>query len=99
MTRVADCDICGGTGRVELPDYIDTPPRIVQDRGVCGGEPRIDGTRITVSALRGLALNRGLGVADIARLPELTEAHVQAALDSSTVRKGTVASNRQGGQP
>jgi uncharacterized protein (DUF433 family) len=75
------CRTCGGTGEVERGDPIQTPPRIVQDPGVVGGVPRIDGTRIPVASIKALARERGLTVGDIEYLyPDLTSAHIQLAL-------------------
>lgn len=54
---------------------------IVMTPGVCGGKPRIDGTRIRVMDVVGYHLREGYPVSWLVEnLPGLTEASVHAAL-------------------
>ena len=54
-------------------------PHIVRLEGVCGGEPVIDGLRVTVRHVATLYL-RGESVAEIAAALDLTEAQIVHAL-------------------
>ena len=53
---------------------------IVRDRKVCGGEPVLKGTRVTLRTVLA-SLAEGAGIQDIlADFPTLTEDHVRAAI-------------------
>lgn len=54
--------------------------RIVRDDDVMGGEPRIEGRRITVLRIRDLVEERGLPAAEVAAMHDLDVADVYAAL-------------------
>lgn len=54
--------------------------RIVRDEGVLGGEPRIEGRRVTVLRLQELVEERGLPATEVAEMHDLDVADVYAAL-------------------
>ena len=54
--------------------------RIVRDDDVMGGEPRIEGRRVTVLRIRDLVEERGLQAAEVAEMHDLDVADVYAAL-------------------
>ena len=54
--------------------------RIVRDEDVMGGEPRIEGRRVTVLRIRDLVEERGLPAAEVAAMHDLDVADVYAAL-------------------
>lgn len=54
--------------------------RIVRDDEVMGGEPRIEGRRITVLRIRALVEERGLSAAEVAEMHDLEIVDVYAAL-------------------
>lgn len=62
-------------------------PRIASDASICGGRPRIAGTRIRVADIVA-ALGSGETVQDILdEFPSLEEADIHAALNSGTERR------------
>jgi uncharacterized protein (DUF433 family) len=63
-----------------MPDVVRTEhPHIVRLEGVCGGEPVIDGLRVTVRHVVTLH-QRGESILDIAEALNITEAQVFHAL-------------------
>jgi uncharacterized protein (DUF433 family) len=63
-----------------MPETVKTEhPHIVRHTGVCGGEPVIDGLRVTVRHVATLH-QRSETILDIAEALGLTEAHVFHAL-------------------
>lgn len=54
--------------------------RIVRDDDVLGGEPRIEGRRVTFRRIRDLVEERGLPAAEVADMHDLDVADVYAAL-------------------
>lgn len=54
--------------------------RIVRDDDVMGGEPRIEGRRVTVLRIRDLVEERGLPADEVADMHDLDVADVYAAL-------------------
>jgi uncharacterized protein (DUF433 family) len=57
------------------------PRRIVRDPRILGGEPFVEGTRMSVEQILGLIAN-GMSVEDLLRsCPILTEADVRAVFD------------------
>jgi uncharacterized protein (DUF433 family) len=59
---------------------MDYPDRIVRDPAVCGGDPVIRGTRVTLRTILP-SLAQGAAPADILHgFPSLTEADVRAAI-------------------
>ena len=54
---------------------------IVQDKGICGGKPRIEGTRMKVQHIALEYVHMGLSVEEICRShPHLNRAQIHAAL-------------------
>jgi uncharacterized protein (DUF433 family) len=63
-----------------MPSVMKTEhPHIVHVEGVCGGEPVIDGLRVTVRHVATL-FRRGENIAEIAEALSLTEAQIVHAL-------------------
>ena len=59
---------------------IDCRPRIVRDSAICGGEPVLAGTRVTVRTILA-SLAEGMSVAKIVRdFPTLDESAVRAVI-------------------
>lgn len=54
--------------------------QIVRDDDVMGGEPRIEGRRVTVLRIRDLVEERGLPAAEVAAMHDIDVADVYAAL-------------------
>ncbi|MDO8367027.1 MAG: DUF433 domain-containing protein [Saprospiraceae bacterium] len=66
--------------QVQFPGF----PHIVTDPTICEGQPRIDGTRITVSAILSYIAG-GLTVDDLlAEYPKLTREYIHEALSFAT---------------
>lgn len=66
--------------QVQFPGY----PRIVTEPAICEGQPRIDGTRITVSAVLSYIAG-GLTVDDLLEeYPKLQREDIQQALSFAT---------------
>ena len=55
-------------------------PRIVRDPGYCGGEPRVEGTRVPVSVIVGVYQSDGSIAAVYDAYPHLPVGAVEAAL-------------------
>ena len=54
---------------------------IVQDKGICGGKPRIDGTRMKVQHIALEYVHMGLSLEEICKShPHLNRAQIHAAL-------------------
>lgn len=71
---------------------IDIGALIAQSPGVCGGRPRIAGTRVTVQSIA-IDFNAGLKPVNIVSKREhLTPAQVYAALAYYYANKGAIAS-------
>lgn len=70
----------GGRGGAVTAEQA-TEPRIVTTPGVCGGDPRLDGRRITVETVVGAWRCLGADMAAMAREYDLTAAQVRCALD------------------
>lgn len=63
-------------------------PYIVRDPAVCGGEPVINGTRVTVRTILA-SLAEGMGVADIVKdFPTLDEDAVRAVIAFAAASAG-----------
>jgi uncharacterized protein (DUF433 family) len=70
--------------------------RIVKTPAICGGEPRIAGTRITVRAIVELLEVYQGAIAEVIRdLPDLTEKDVQTAVDYARTHPDEIAYYRQ----
>lgn len=72
--------------------------RIVRDDDVLGGEPRIQGRRVTVRRIRALVEEEGLPAAEVAAMHDLDVADVYAALTyfyEHTDEMGAVAARRR----
>jgi uncharacterized protein (DUF433 family) len=66
--------------QVQFPGF----PRIVTDPSICEGQPRIDGTRITVSAILSYIAG-GLTIDNLlAEYPKLKKEDIQEALSFAT---------------
>lgn len=66
--------------QVQFPGY----PRIVTDPAICNGQPRIEGTRITVSAILSYIAG-GLTVEDmLTEYPKLERTDIYQALSFAT---------------
>lgn len=69
--------------------------RIVRDEDVMGGEPIIEGTRITVLRVHALVHERDLPVEEVAAMHDLDPADVRAALDYYVENPDVIAEVRE----
>ena len=69
--------------------------RIVRDKDVMGGEPIIEGTRITVLRVHALVTERGLPSEEVVAMHDLDDADVKAALRYYRSNPKTIAEVRK----
>jgi uncharacterized protein (DUF433 family) len=69
--------------------------RIVRDEDVMGGEPIIEGTRITVLRVHALVTERDLPLEEVAAMHDLDKADVEAALRYYEDKPETIAEVRE----